>query len=89
MAIRVRLKTLIAERNLERINAGEPELSIRSVARDAGLSAPVISGLVNNRTHRIDYSTLDKLCRFFDVQPGDLLVYVPEPTSEPATNGSS
>jgi putative transcriptional regulator len=87
MAIRARLKALIAERNLERINAGEAEMSLRSVARDAGLSVPAISALVNNKTHRIDYTTLDKLCRFFGCTPGDILIYVPEPTPEPATNG--
>jgi putative transcriptional regulator len=87
MAIRTRLRALIAERNLERINAGEAGLSIRSVARDAGLSSPVISALVNNRTQRIDYTTLDKLCRFFDCTPGDILVYIDEPISEPASNG--
>jgi putative transcriptional regulator len=78
MAVKSRLKELIAERNLARIRAGQDELSIRGIAQGAGLSSSIISGLTANRTHRVDYNTLDKLCRFLECSPGDILVYVPE-----------
>jgi putative transcriptional regulator len=75
MAVKSRLRALVAQRNYQRAEAGQPELSIRGIAQDAGLSASVVSGLMSNRAKRLDMTTLDKLCRFFDVQPGDILVY--------------
>ena len=56
---------------------GERRLSIQDVARGAGLSYPVVSGLYHDRATRLDIATLDKLCTFFRVQPGDILEWVP------------
>jgi putative transcriptional regulator len=78
MAVKSRLRALVAQRNYQRAEAGQEELSIRGIAQDAGLSASVVSGLMSNRAKRLDMTTLDKLCRFFNVQPGDLLVYTPD-----------
>jgi DNA-binding Xre family transcriptional regulator len=33
----------------------------------------VINGLMTGRTQRLDFSTLDRLCTFFRIQPGSLL----------------
>jgi putative transcriptional regulator len=57
---------------------GERKLHQSDVARGAMLSKGVVFDLYHERTRRIDYETLEKLCRFFGCQPGDLLVYVPE-----------
>lgn len=78
MAVRSRLKVLIAERNLERIKQGEPELTIRQIAAGTGLPSSVVSGLTSGRAVRVDFKTLNKLCVYFSVQPGDLLEYVPD-----------
>jgi putative transcriptional regulator len=78
MAVKSRLRAIVAQQNYERAEAGQPELSIRGIAHDAGLSASVVSGLMSNRAKRLDMTTLDRLCRFFGVQPGDILVYTPD-----------
>jgi DNA-binding Xre family transcriptional regulator len=35
-----------------------------------------------NRAHRVDYKTIDRLCRCFGVQPGNLFEYVPDDEAE-------
>lgn len=75
MAVRSRLKLLIAERNIALMREGKQTLTQRSIAESTGLSLSVISGLAANRTERVDFTTLNKLCAFFEVQPGDILVY--------------
>jgi DNA-binding Xre family transcriptional regulator len=42
----------------------------------------VISGLATNSQTRVDYKTMDRLCRFFKVQPGDLFEYVPDDAAD-------
>lgn len=82
MTVRSRLKLLIAERNLERIRSGHAELSLRQIASDSRLPPSVLSGLTRGQASRVDLKTLDKLCRYFQVQPGDLLEYIPDESSQ-------
>ena len=77
MTVRSRLKLLIAERNLERIKHGLPEITLRQIAAESQLPLSTVSGLTSGRAGRVDFRTLDKLCRYFNVQPGELLEYVP------------
>ncbi len=83
MTVRSRLKLLIAERNLDRIKQGLPEITQREIAAESHLPLSTVSGLTSGRIGGTDFRTLDKLCRYFDVQPGELLEYVPDPTPEP------
>lgn len=48
------------------------------LAAGASLSYPVARRLVLGDMDRVDLTTLAKLCAAFDVQPGELLAYVPE-----------
>lgn len=49
-------------------------------------------GLIGNKTYQsikdgtggLDYRSIDKLCKAFNVQPGDLMAYVPDPEEEEA-----
>ena len=77
MTVRSRLKLLIAERNLERIKHGLPEITLRQIAAESQLPLSTVSGLTSGRAGRVDFRTLDKLCRYFNVQLGELLEYVP------------
>jgi putative transcriptional regulator len=76
MTVRSHLKVLIAEQNVKRLKVGQPPLTQRQIAQESGLPLSVVSGLTSGRAVRVDFKTLDKLCRFFNVEPGDLLEYV-------------
>lgn len=78
MAVRSRLKVLIAERNLDRVRANQPPLTLRRLAEETGLALSTVNGLTTTRANRVDFNTLNALCRYFDVQPGNILEYVPE-----------
>ncbi len=72
------LRFLIARENADRARRGIRPLTQQQIADETGIAPSVINGLVVNRAHRVDYKTIDRLCRFFTVQPGDLFEYVPE-----------
>lgn len=77
--VRSRLKILLSERNTERLKAGLDPLTIRELAELANLSPSVVSGLTANRTERVDYATLSKLCKALGCSVGDILIYTPDP----------
>jgi DNA-binding Xre family transcriptional regulator len=79
MPVRCTLRLLVARRNVERVAAGQPELTQQRIADESGVPLSVVSGLITNRVTRVDYGTLDKLCRYFKAQPGDLLIWEPAP----------
>lgn len=78
MAVRSRLKIVLAEHNTELIRAGQPPRTVRALAEEIALSPSVITGLTSGRASRVDFKTLDKLCKVLHCQPGDLLVYAPD-----------
>ncbi len=84
--VRSRLKVLIAERNLDRLREGKPVLTIRGIGAATGLSVATITGLTAGRAGRIDFDTLDTLCSYFHIQPGDLLEYLPGEPAETLVN---
>lgn len=53
------------------------------INRETGVSKNTLTRLANDRADLVAITTIDRLCAFFDCQPGDLLVYVPTP--EPVT----
>ena len=50
--------------------------SVKELAERAGLAYNTTHALWNNRTERVDFGTLDKLCAALDAEPGDLLIRV-------------
>ncbi len=82
MTVRSRIKLLIAERNLERIKQGLPEITQRDIAADSQLPLSTVNGLITGRAGRVDFRTLNRLCRYFNVQPGELLEYIPDDDGE-------
>ncbi len=76
--VRSRLRALLAQRNAERAERGEPPITIRQVAEATDLSASVITGLTAKRSKGVQFETLNKLCMYFDCTPGDILVYSPD-----------
>lgn len=55
---------------------GRRRESISDLSRGADISYAAAHALYHGTTKTIAMDTLDKLCRYFRVQPGDLLVYV-------------
>lgn len=62
-----------------------------ALAKGAGLTLPRAYRLArpDGRFERIEADALDVLCRYFDVQPGDLLEYVPSGRIRARGKGSS
>ena len=60
--------------NLSR-EMGTQRLSVQEVARRAGLHYNTVYELYHDRSRRIDFETLDKLCRALGVGVGDILEY--------------
>lgn len=82
MAVKSNLRKLIAQENLRRSETGEPVLSQASISRGSGVPQSVISTLVNGKSRRIDFDTINGLCGFFKVSPGALFDYTPDDPAE-------
>jgi len=60
---------------------GERRMSVQELAQRSGVSRRALHDLYHDRSSRIDYATLDRICRVLDVGVGDVLERVPD---EPA-----
>lgn len=74
MAIQSQFKILLAEKE---IDEGR-NYSYREIERITGISKTTIGQWINNKARRFDAKTIEAFCRFFDCQPGDLLIYIPK-----------
>ena len=70
--IQSRLRELIAAKGRER----QTKITYDTVLADTGISKNTLTRLANDRAGRVYISTIDRLCEYFDCQPGDLFVYV-------------
>lgn len=52
---------------------GEHKVNIQTVHEETGLNRNTISNLYHEKVSRIDFSTIDKLCVFFNCEVGELL----------------
>ena len=75
--IQCRLRELMALKSRE----SRRKITYDDVTSNTRLSRSTLVRLANDRAERISINTMAKLCWYFDCQPGDLLVYVPN--SEP------
>lgn len=80
MAVRSRLKIILSDYNAARVRDGLAPVKVRDLAAEIGLSPSVITGLTAARATRVDFRTLDKLCKRLGCTPGDILVYTPDPS---------
>lgn len=53
-------------------------LRMSDVIRDTGISRPTLTNLYYGNGKGINYDTLNKLCAYLDVTPGELLTFVEE-----------
>jgi putative transcriptional regulator len=63
--VSLRVKELVEKRGVSWQKFGE----------ETGLSKQTVYSLMTNRMTRVDLKTLDVLCAYFNVNPGDLLQY--------------
>ena len=86
MTITCHLRVLVAKANVERAKQGKPTLSLRSLARESGVSLSVLASLHTGRSQRVDYTTIDRLLNYFsyyfNVSVDDLFVW-----EKPAKDG--
>lgn len=68
MAVRSRLSILM----------GIKRYNIQDIYEKTGLARSTIANLYHDKTQRIDYDTLEKLCKLFECSVGDILEYVEE-----------
>lgn len=52
---------------------GARKLKISDVVRDTGINRSTLTRLYHETTSRIDYETLEILCRYLDCSVGDFL----------------
>jgi putative transcriptional regulator len=57
---------------------GIHKLTIQDIHEKTGLNRVTISNLYHEKVARVDFETIEKLCKFFGCQLGDLFEYVPE-----------
>ena len=54
---------------------GTHRYKMQDVFEKTGLARTTIANLYYDRTQRIDYDTLDKLCKLFDCSVGDVIEF--------------
>ena len=75
--IKSKLKLLIAQRE---VATGE-KITYESLAAEVGLSKNTLNRLAEGKTDRVEFATLDKLCRYFQCEIADLLTFEPDAES--------
>jgi putative transcriptional regulator len=74
---------LVTIRNHLSREMGARRMSIKALAERAGLAYGTVFALYHDQASRIEFETLDKLCRALDCKVEDLLEYAPaEPPAD-------
>ena len=72
--IQSRLRELIASKSrLER-----RRITYDDILAKTGISKTTLTNLANDKVGGVSYSTVERLCKYFSCQPGDLFIYVDE-----------
>ena len=54
---------------------GKKRIKISDVMQHTGITRPTLSALYYDSGKGINFETLDKLCEYLQIQPGELFVY--------------
>lgn len=76
--IRANLKVLIAQKE----QAEGKRISYETIARATGVNKNTIARLASGQSQMIRFDTLNALCRYFNVDTNDVLVYIPDESAE-------
>lgn len=69
--IQCRLRELIAIKSRQE----RRKITYEDILTQTGISKTTLTRLANDQESRAAISTIDRLCAYFDCQPGDLFVY--------------
>lgn len=72
--LRFRLKELIADKQFKE----NRRVTLDEIANETGVHRTTLSKVANQRGYNASADIIDKLCTFFDVEVGDLVVRVLE-----------
>ncbi|MGK0215956.1 MAG: putative transcriptional regulator [Gammaproteobacteria bacterium] len=72
--IRFRLKELIAEKGFQEGR----RVTIDEVAKETGVHRTTLSKIANQKGYKTNTEVLDKLCRYFGVEIGQVAEYLEE-----------
>lgn len=72
--IRFRLTELVADKAFRERRV----VSLTEIAEATGIHRATLSKMANQPGANIGSDIIDKLCKYFSCQTGDLLVYVPD-----------
>lgn len=73
--IRFRLAELIADKSFKERRV----IALAEIAQATGIHRATLSKMANQPGSNIGSDIIDRLCRYFRCQPGDLMTYVEEP----------
>jgi len=69
-----RLRELIATKGRQE----RRRITYDDILSQTGISKSTLTRLANDRADKVAISTIDRLCFYFQCQPGDLFIYIGE-----------
>lgn len=72
--IRFRLKELLADKGFREAR----RVTFDEVSKETGINRTTLSKIANQRGYNTTTNNLDALCRFFEVELGEVAQYVPD-----------
>ena len=70
--IQCRLRQLIAAKR----RMDGRRVNYANIMAETGISTTTLTRLANDRSNKVAISTINRLCAYFNMQPGDLFTYV-------------
>jgi putative transcriptional regulator len=61
------------------VELAKKKMSVGQLAAEIGITPANVSVLKSGRAKAVRFTTLDAICRVLGCQPGDILVWEPEP----------
>ncbi|MFH0702770.1 MAG: helix-turn-helix transcriptional regulator [bacterium] len=65
-------------KNKLRIILAERDISIKKLAEITDIRYATLYAFVKGKTNSADFTMLNKICKFLNITPGDILEYIPE-----------
>ena len=72
--IQSRLRELMAKKSREE----RRRVTYDDILARTGISTNTLTRMANGRAGGVAFSTVERLCKYFSCQPGDLFIYVDE-----------